>query len=125
MGTEVSVKGMRKLDKKLIAMAKAMAGKNLETALLAGSLVISNEAKVRAPVLTGTLARSITQEVVVDGETATARVGTNVEYATAQEFGTARFPAQPYLRPAVDSKRDEAMQEIVESLRLIVRASVA
>ncbi len=29
-------------------------------------------------------------------------VGTNVEYAISQEFGTENFKAQPYLRPALD-----------------------
>jgi len=29
------------------------------------------------------------------------RVGTNTEYAPAQEFGTTKMPAQPHLRPAV------------------------
>lgn len=33
-------------------------------------------------------------------KTGEAFVGTSVEYAAEQEFGTKRFPAQPYLRPA-------------------------
>ena len=33
------------------------------------------------------------------------RVGTNVEYAPYQEYGTVKQPARPFLRPALDNKR--------------------
>ncbi|QCW03568.1 HK97-gp10 family putative phage morphogenesis protein [Natrinema pallidum] len=33
-------------------------------------------------------------------------VGTNVEYAPYQEFGTAVMDAQPYLRPALEEEKD-------------------
>lgn len=125
MGADVEVKNVKRLNKKLNKMATAMTDDNLRNAVLAGLLIISNDAKVRAPVLTGHLARSITQEAIASGTTAAGRVGTNVEYATAQEFGTSRFPAQPYLRPAVDSKKKEALREVAEALRIIVRASAS
>jgi len=32
-------------------------------------------------------------------------IGTNVEYATYQEYGTVKMPARPYLRPSIDNKR--------------------
>jgi len=33
------------------------------------------------------------------------KVGTNVEYAPYQEYGTYKIAARPYLRPALDQKR--------------------
>ena len=52
-----------------------------------------------APVDTGALRDSITAEV----EAGVLTVGSDLPYAAAQEFGTARIPAHPYLRPALDA----------------------
>jgi HK97 gp10 family phage protein len=77
-------------------------------------------AKQRAPVDTGRLRASITladidglvQPLGGDAEEGDSvdsprgefvvRIGTNVEYARFQEFGTENQAAQPFLRPAVD-----------------------
>ena len=34
-------------------------------------------------------------------------IGTNVEYAVYQEYGTSQTPAQPYIRPAAANHTDE------------------
>lgn len=47
-----------------------------------------------------------------------ARIGTNIEYGPHVELGTSRQRAQPYLRPAYDEKRGEALQEIADVLKL-------
>ncbi len=52
---------------------------------------------------TGTLARSITYEVLPG----TARVGTNVKYGKFLEVGTSKMMARPYLRPAVNKNQRE------------------
>lgn len=49
---------------------------------------------------------------------AQARIGTNIEYGPYQELGTSRMAAQPYLRPAYDEKRGEALKEIADVLAL-------
>ena len=46
-----------------------------------------------------------------------ARIGTNIEYGPYVELGTSRMRAQPYLRPAYDAHRGEALQEIANVLR--------
>lgn len=69
-----------------------------------------------APKDTGTLRRSIDKKVAVSEEA--VYVGTNVEYAPYQEFGTSRMNAanggQGYLRPAVNSHLQE-YKDIAES----------
>jgi len=47
-----------------------------------------------------------------------ARIGTNIEYGPYQELGTSRMRAQPYLRPAYDEKRGEALQEVSDVLAM-------
>lgn len=57
-------------------------------------------AKARAPVLTGTLRRSIHTVLSAGGLTAT--VGPSVAYSAFVEFGTRYMPARPYMRPAAE-----------------------
>ena len=47
-----------------------------------------------------------------------ARIGTNIEYGPYVELGTSRMRAQPYIRPAYDEKRKEALQEVADVLKL-------
>jgi HK97 gp10 family phage protein len=62
---------------------------------------IVREAKQRAPVDTGRLRSSITlEEEQLPNGLITVTVGSNVEYAPIQEFGSENQPAQPFLRPA-------------------------
>ena len=56
-------------------------------------------AKDLCPVDTGNLQNSITN--APDFEERAVYIGTNVEYAGYVELGTAKQPAQPYLKPAV------------------------
>lgn len=66
---------------------------------------VERAAKRAAPVDTGRLRSSITNELGAEGSDLVARIGTDVEYAAFVELGTSRAPAQPYLRPALDAGR--------------------
>ncbi len=103
--------GLSDLMNKLNALEKISRGKVISTALVAGALEISNEAKVSAPYITGTLKRSIhvgghaqetspgfsTNDVAgqysdvggeeIDDDKASVLIGTNLVYAARQEFG--------------------------------------
>ncbi len=91
---------------------------------------INKAAKRKAPVETGLLKKSIgkkvavvrrtgdiwggvgirkgfKQEVTVDGKT---EMRNPINYAHLVEFGTKNQPAKPFLRPALDEKRPEAMR---------------
>lgn len=84
----------------LVAQASDQA---IAKALEAIGLQAEGYAKLLAPVDTGRLRNSISHEVVQD----TVYIGTNVEYAAYQEFGTSRMKAQPYLAPAVENHLSE------------------
>lgn len=72
-----------------------------------------------APWKTGTLSRSIDKKVRMSEEA--VYVGTNVEYATYQEFGTSRMKAanggKGYLRPALFNHLEEYKNIANEELR--------
>lgn len=62
------------------------------------ALEVEREAKLNAPVDTGILRASITNEEVGEGY----EVFTDVEYAQFIEYGTQYQAAQPFLGPALD-----------------------
>lgn len=80
----------------------ALAGKEVE-----------GEARAKAPVDTGRLRESITSSP--DG--LSCEVGTNVEYAIYQEFGTYKMKAHPFLIPALKDKSEEVKQIIKDSIK--------
>ena len=84
------------------------------------AVFVGAEAKLRTPVKTGHLRRSISHEIQSDENTSKAYIGTNVEYAPYVEFGVAskNIPAQPYLRPAIEENRDKIRDMIREGMNL-------
>lgn len=128
-------------------------GGPLRSALAKAAKVIKDEAVKRAPSRTGLLKREIrTMRERNPGEAAEAyRVGVrrgkkayadtkknrqkgrarktyqvegNAYYWRFLEFGTAKMPAAPFLRPAFESKKDEALQRFRESLEKGVASAV-
>lgn len=67
------------------------------------ALRVEREARRRAPVDTGRLRNSITHRLYAEGDTAVAEVGTDVEYAVYQEFGTSRVPPTRFLGGALQT----------------------
>ena len=144
-GTGLEITGLT--DAKVV-LKKQKAGllEIIRTAMEQGAGVIEGEAKRRCPVDTGRLRASITTETSIDEDQVIALVGTNVEYATAVEYGTGVFaedgkgrktpwkwkgdgkkhrgwhttsgyPAKPFLRPAYESRKLEAMRVIAEHFK--------
>lgn len=131
--TKFKITGDRELIAKLRAMKTAMRGAALAHAASAGIKPIENSAINTAPLLTGNLRRSIHTEVVESSATyAEAATGTDVEYAARIEFGfngadslgrEYHQAAQPYMRPAYETMRADALEETIDALRDIVNAS--
>jgi HK97 gp10 family phage protein len=119
---EFTLQGREELKKQFNSVAEAVGTAKARTALKAGGLVIQNDAKRRAPYLTGTLRRSIAME---DGPGATEiTIGTDVEYAGFVEFGTYKMAARPYLRPAFDENIPEVTRTIAEALSDLIEAAL-
>lgn len=119
-GATVSVSGDDELVRKLQRLASKAKPAQARAALMAGALPIQTSAVVKAPVLTGTLRRSIHTETAETSDGAVARIGTNVEYGPPQEFGTSRMRGTPFMRPAFDEQRGEALKEIARALETMV-----
>lgn len=140
---EIVVTGDADVARALKAAAAALGGPGIERALVAGALLIQNAAKQNAPVLSGTLRRSIHVGGHtfgggggdIGGNSATqVAVGTNLAYARRIEYGFSgadalgrvyNQAAQPYLRPAMDSERGAAIREVGAALQDLLRAALS
>lgn len=127
MAVTVKVTGGRELVARFGRLSDAVSSTLLERAVLAGARPIVNEAVRLAPYITGTLKRSIQPKITSSSRSrVTASVGTDVPYGRRIEFGFAgrdrlgrvyNQPPRPYLRPAFDTKRGDAVDAIRGALR--------
>lgn len=117
MSNKVQIKGLDDLKAAFAKLDKTMQGQTLKNAVRAGSLPIQNTAVVRCPKKSGNLSRSIHTEITGTNTYVQADIGTDVEYAPYVEFGTIHQSAQPYLRPAFDEQKDNAIKEIGDALK--------
>lgn len=93
-----------------LAAFQAVLGERLESAMEKAVQLVEREAKERAPIDTGNLRASIASEVRTDVESAVQGiVGSNVEYAPFQEFGTSKMGASPFLQPAIEANRKQIL----------------
>ena len=138
----VQVQGLDQLAKALRELPQRVARNGLRAAVYAGAKVIRDEAKLQAPVATGdlganqpprgTLKRSVIMKQIPELSGAqkqtffvTVRHGTKYRkqgkkgnlsqdawYWRFVEFGTVKMSARPFLRPAFDMKKHEAVTAI-------------
>jgi phage gpG-like protein len=136
-GVRVTAKvvGIERQQERFRALARSLQGDELLDCITAGALLVENAAKTKCPVgkiLGGTLRRSIHTEGRRQSDTNVyALVGTDVVYARRIEYGFAGRDslgrlydqaAQPYLRPALDEKRDAVRREIRAAIEQKVAA---
>ncbi len=79
----------------------------LKSGMTKACLLVERDAKINAPVDTGRLRASITNRLDVEENQLVGIVGTNVSYASFQEFGTSKMPAHPFLFPALESNKNK------------------
>lgn len=87
-------------------------------ALMAGANVVVNNAKRRVPKKTGTLSRSIHQEVSENS----VLVGTDVSYAKYVEQGTAKMKGRPYLQPALAENETRIVNTVQKAMKQLTSA---
>ena len=128
-----TVFGFDELRRKLEALGDAVAKDKVLTAVQAGADVILNQAKINAPVVTGTLRRSLHQEPAETNATSAAvNIGTDLVYARRVHDGFSgrdklgrlyNQAANPYLRSAADAKKEEATSEAAAALKDLLNAA--
>jgi HK97 gp10 family phage protein len=107
-----TIEGLEDFEAKLKALEFAVQKESLIAAVKAGAEIIRAEAEARAPRRTGTLAEE--EMITVVESTAfevVAKIGPSKEafYGLFQELGTAHMTAHPFLLPAAEDKKQEAL----------------
>lgn len=100
---------------------RALGGPGMLPAVRSGGNVLLNGIKPRAPFLSGNLRRSYHQEDGrVTATSASVLVGTDLEYAPYQEFGTRYQSGTPHVRPAIDAERGRILREIADAAEALL-----
>lgn len=132
---EVEVHGLRELREALLRkIPTEMRGKVLQQALTAGAKVIADDAKARAPARSGVLKRAIwsfrnrqNSNGVYEERAIRPRSGKKFQkskrdafYWRFVEFGTRFMAAQPFMRPAFESRKEAALKAIMQRLAVAI-----
>lgn len=127
----IKIEGLRELDQQLRSFGPRMAANALRAACNAGAQVIRKQAQSLAPLLTGRLSRkaiyvrrakelstgaSQSYVVAVRRGTKEAKKDRDAYYWWFIEFGTRKMAARPFLRPAFEAKKFEALDRVKEKL---------
>lgn len=137
MKTEIT--GLGELTRRLRELPQQVQEKTLKAAVSAGAEVIRAEAQLRAPRFVGkvgkrhpppgTLKASIYKAALPEECTATREVWKvdvrrKAYYAHMVEFGTVKMSARPFMRPAFDAKKGEAVEAMKAKIAAVLAASV-
>lgn len=122
MKVGIKIVGAAELEKALGELSVRVSRKVAREALEFGGEPMRSEASNLAP--RKSPAPDLADNVVIapakaiEGEMAAVAIGPRkgFAYGLPQEIGTSRHPAQPFMRPAFDSKREETLARIGQEL---------
>jgi len=127
---KVKIEGLEQVKDRLKGLGPQISSKVLGRAVGSGARIIRNAARARVPVDTGVLRNSIYSARIRElssPEQVTYFVGSRKgkRYQAKQadgwyfhmvEFGTVKMPAQPFMRPAFETYKNSAEEEIKKQL---------
>lgn len=133
----VEVKGLRELGERMRLLSTDMALKIARQATGAAAQVIKKEAKLNIQRSPSIDTRSLLDAVIVkrlgkkDSTLTSEHIVTvrrrkvektgskqmSAPHARFIEFGTVKMPAEPFLRPAIESRKGEALNAMVDKLK--------
>jgi HK97 gp10 family phage protein len=132
--TGIRIEGLAETQEALTALSRSTQKNVVLRALLKAGEPIEEAAAAGAPHLSGALQRSVTTGTKLSRrQRSEHRKESEVEVfvgagalaqAHLQEFGTFNNPAQPFLRPAWDGNKDEALDIFTKELKAEIDKSV-
>lgn len=135
----MKVEGLAELERKMHQLGQKLGRRALRASTNAGIQVIKKEARSLAPVRTGRLSKkaiyvkrsrrqsSATRETYILGVRLGRKEqqkGRDAFYWFYLEFGTIKMAARPFLRPAFEKKKYEAIEKFKEKMRERLRQLV-
>lgn len=120
MSANIRIEGLDELERQFERLADTSKKKVMMKALNAGIAPIKKEAKDKAPKRTGLLKKSIRSKQMRYTEKPSVGifVSGKAYYWKFLEDGTSKMAAQPFLRPAVDSKHEEGVNKFKEKWKV-------
>jgi HK97 gp10 family phage protein len=125
----MELKGFDSLVKKFNTLGRGIQNKIMSPALKAGAKVVLTESKRLAPVLSGTLRKTLKVKKGVRSRKAISwyvqtgtreKMGISMDdkayYPASVEFGTRKIKAKPYMRPALVNARTPAIKAVGEKM---------
>lgn len=139
MATRIKIEGLKQLDKALGELPKSTAKAVLRKVLKEAGEPVATAARVNAPRLTGNLyehtdygtkltrrqASLHRQAAKDDRDFAEGFVGTSDPAGMQDEFGNEHQAAQPWLRPAWDAQKNNALFIITHRLWVVIEEAAA
>ena len=146
----VRIEGLAQLDRALRELPDRVANRGLRSSVYAGAKVIRDEARAQAPKAAqslgskqpppGTLKRSVIMKQIPELSSLTRQtffvtvrhgkkfrkqgkkgnLSQDAWYWRFVEFGTRKMRARPFLRPALEAKRREAVQAMKDRLSELI-----
>lgn len=119
----VKVEGLKELEKALKELPRATAKNVMKRVLIQAGQPVADQAEGLAPVNTGKLQKSIDIGVKLTRRQKSSSpkqsavevyigVGRSLPQGVFQEFGTAKNPPQPFMRPAWDGNKLGVLEKI-------------
>lgn len=125
-----SASGIDALQGQLAALAASLSGEHLQACTEAAAQPILREAMARVPVDTGAMRGHLeTQSQRSRGHASTtvqvAKSGPDGEEHAAVflEYGTHHMPARPFMRPAFEAAKEEALQAFTTTLKSQIKGT--
>ena len=112
----VTIKGLAGLTAKLNKL-DSVTRSAMSIGIKKAGLLVEGDAKMVVPVDTGSLRRSIHTEDSSNATSATATVGSSLEYAPYIELGTSKMSAQPFLQPSLEKNKKNATKIVLTEIR--------
>lgn len=131
----VKIEGLSELGARMKTLTSDVNNRIARAATAAGAVVIRNAAQQKVPVDSGNLKKNIIVKRLPKGESpltsehiVTVRKGKltskqkssglkDAYYGSFVEYGTAKMPAQPFMRPAYDQNKEKAAEAIKDRIR--------
>jgi HK97 gp10 family phage protein len=122
MSVKGRVDGLEASRRKLEKIIRAEQASGAAALALIGQQAVT-EVQRRAPLDTGRLRRSYSWEVGSERGRSYVEVGSNIEYAPDQEFGTSSQTGKPHLRPGIEAVVPKVGKLVEEAARRAARVA--
>jgi HK97 gp10 family phage protein len=120
---DVHITGLAELERALLELSDRAARRALRKGMRRGAIVVRNDARNRVRIARGKLRRSIRVRERSDSQgwmRIAVEVPKSAFYGKFGEYGTSKMAAWPFMRPAAESKTEEA----VASMRDAIAAAI-